>query len=465
MKKRNRLIFNISIMAIAFMYVLVLVLTNVGVVKSSIAYESGSYAEQYAKKKHLNTYELSDSQTGYFELHYEQFDYDINDGEVTIQGYNGLTSDLVIPAFIDGLLVTTIGENFFNNSPNVKSLYLPDLTKKIEAEVVDDITIYCNTDCIFYRNEETRREEYETKIAETESSQNKEVEMPEEEFFWNISISCDSDYANFFLDEIDFTYNETVSTIDITGYTGNDDLVVIPAYINGKPVTTVSMDLLGLSAVVIPGTVTDITGKSVQAIYSSIFAVELIFTMIAFTLTVIIINIVMPRNRAAEEYFLSAPQMFVSYLYVIIQAVFSILAIYKGVVGTTLASIISAAILAAYVLLISLVSAGKNQAKMVDQHIEQKTARMKEIKLSGKRLADNILDANVKKQVERFVEDLQHSDPSGVLASATIEDELALKIGELKDVISSGKTENILVMLSEVNRLLETRNDIVKNSK
>ena len=318
MKNKNRLIFNISIMAIAFMYVLVLVLTNVGMVKSSIAYESGSYAEQYAKKKHLITYELSDSQTGYFELHYEQFDYDINGDEVTIQGYNGLTSDLVIPAFIDGKLVTTIGENFFNNSPNVKSLYLPDLTKKIEAEVVDNITIYCNTDCIFYRIEETRRKEYEAKIAETELSQNKEVEMPEEEFFWNISITYDSDYANFFLDEIDFTYNETVSTIDITGYTGNDDLVVIPAYINGKPVTTVSIDLLGLDAVVIPGTVTDITGKSVQAIYSSMFAVELIFTIIAFALTIITINIVMPRNRAVTEHFLSAQQMFVSYLYVII---------------------------------------------------------------------------------------------------------------------------------------------------
>lgn len=463
MKNRNRLIFNISIIAITIIYVMVLILTNVGVIKASIAYEAGSYAEQYAEKNNLNTYELSDSQTRYFELHYEQFDYDISGGEVTIQGYSGLTVDLVIPVLIDGNIVTTIGENFFSNSPNVKSLYLPNTLEKIDAEVVDGITIHCNTDCKFYELEKLRQDEYAEKVAE--AFERNEDEMPEEEYFWNFNEAYDSDYINFFLDQIEFTYNETASTIDITGYTGKDDLVVIPAYINGKPVTTISMNLLGLGPVVIPSTVMDITGKSVQAMFGVTFAIELIFTVIAFALTIIMVNIVMPRKRTAEEYFLSSPQMIVSYLYVIAQYVFSILAIYKSIVGAVPAFLISVIILAIYVLLISLASAGRYQAKMVEQHIEQKTSRMKEIKLSGKWLADGIADANVRKQVERFAENLQYSDPSGVPASAAIEEELELKIGKLKEVIASGKEEDILSTLSEVDKILVTRNGIVKNSK
>lgn len=465
MKNKNRIIFNISIIVITVIYVIVLIFTNVGVIKASVAYEAGSYAEQYAEKNNLNTYELSDSQTGYFELHYEQFDYEVNGEEVIIQGYSGLTVDLVIPVFINGKIVTTIGKNFFSNSPNVKSLYLPDIIEKIDAEVIDDITIYCNADCKFYKLQKLRQDEYEAKLAEAEASEKKEAEIPEEEFFWNFNETYDSDYVNFFLDQIEFAYNETDSTIDIVGYTGNDDLVVIPAYINGKPVTTVSMNLFGLGPVVIPSTVMDITGKSVQAIYGATFAIELVFTVVAFAITIIMVNIVMPRKRTAEEYFLSAPQMIVSYLYVIVQVVFSILAIYKSIVGTIPAFLISVVIFAVYILFISLASAGRSQAKMVDQHIANKTSRMKEIKLSGKGLADGIADANVRKQVERFMENLQFSDPSGVSASVSIEDELELKIGELKEVIASGKAENILTMLSEINKILKTRNDIVKNSK
>jgi hypothetical protein len=54
-----------------------------------------------------------------------QFTYTTNNGTITIWGFTGTNSDVVIPSTIDGLPVTTIGHNAFDQS-NLTSLIMPN---------------------------------------------------------------------------------------------------------------------------------------------------------------------------------------------------------------------------------------------------------------------------------------------------------------------------------------------------
>jgi hypothetical protein len=60
-----------------------------------------------------------------------QFDYQTYDGGVAITGYTGTNANVIIPATIDGLPVTTIGFYAFS-SDDVENVTLPDSVTNIE---------------------------------------------------------------------------------------------------------------------------------------------------------------------------------------------------------------------------------------------------------------------------------------------------------------------------------------------
>ena len=54
------------------------------------------------------------------------FEYEIDDSEVTITNYTGAGGDVVVPDTIDGLPVTAIGDNAFCYCTSLTSITLPD---------------------------------------------------------------------------------------------------------------------------------------------------------------------------------------------------------------------------------------------------------------------------------------------------------------------------------------------------
>ena len=86
----------------------------------------------------------------------------------------------------------------------------------------------------------------------------------------------EEDYVFLPLSSIPFEYNLNGNNAEIVYYTGNDDVVAIPSYIDGHTVTKISMDLVGIAdVIVIPDTVTNITGKSVLYLTTALFIIEL----------------------------------------------------------------------------------------------------------------------------------------------------------------------------------------------
>lgn len=59
----------------------------------------------------------------------ENFEYEIIDGEMSIEGYTGNDTEIVIPDVIDGINVTQIGLFAFQNT-NLTSVIIPDTVTK-----------------------------------------------------------------------------------------------------------------------------------------------------------------------------------------------------------------------------------------------------------------------------------------------------------------------------------------------
>ena len=59
------------------------------------------------------------------------YTYTMENGEVTITGYNGTATELEIPAEIDGAPVTEIAQEAFMNQYGLTSVVLPDSLKTI----------------------------------------------------------------------------------------------------------------------------------------------------------------------------------------------------------------------------------------------------------------------------------------------------------------------------------------------
>ena len=427
----NRKTFNVITIIFAVIYALVLILGNVFYASLPVAVMPGSYAEQFADKKLLKKVDVSESEKGYFDWRYEEFDYNTTDqNNLSIERYTGKSTDLVIPAQINGHMVTRIGKDFFNGL-SVRSLYLPVTIIAIDAEPVKGIKIYCDKDSIFYKDNQDKG--------------------------WDLETVYDSTFVNFMLGDLPYGYNETEAGMELTRYYGDSDMIVIPSYINGKPVTTVSFDMLGnFKLVVFPNTVTEINGRVGKILFTAVFFFELIFSIIAFITVIIAVNIILPRYKNdIGEYMLSGSQMIISFAYLIIQLCFSILAIYFGIVSAGTAFVISLLLLCAYIVLIFMLQGGREHTQKVEERIAVQTETVRDLKSSVIGLSDGIQDKEAKKQVERVMEDIKYSPLRS--KNPAVESRLADEIDNLKVLIRENKNEETIKKCADILTLIKTR--------
>lgn len=72
-------------------------------------------------------------------VHAKDFQYSISEGTVTITGFipGIMDRDVIVPATIEGLPVTTIGQRAFSDHRNLTSVTIPDSVTSIESGAFD----------------------------------------------------------------------------------------------------------------------------------------------------------------------------------------------------------------------------------------------------------------------------------------------------------------------------------------
>lgn len=442
MKKAKRIVFaNVFIILVAVIYAFVLILGNVGVDKISVATVSGSYADTFAREHHIKQVNLAENQLEYFDEHYELFDYNVVNGQLVLDRYTGNSTELVVPAMIDGTIVVELTENFMESIQKVDRLYIPSTISTVGGSPRDNLTIYCTDNTLFYeKNKESK---------------------------WKFELLHDSDFVNFFLGDLEFNYNVSGGTAEVASYVGDKrDVLVIPAYINGYPVTSVTMDIYGIaSVVVIPETVKSIEGSYGILLYTPIFAIELFFSLLAFALALLSVNLILPRYKNLGDYMLRGNQMAAIILYVILQTGFSIYAIYFSALAPYFALIVSIVILLVYMLVVFMAGRGREQVIEVEKNIAQKTERMKSIKSMAKGMADGIEDKELRKEVQRLEEEIRFSDPVSSSTLDDVESEIERLLFKLKTAITAGDNETIKAVVDELLKQIRDRNVRCKAEK
>lgn len=437
----KRLHFNIITSIIAIVFIAILVAGNMFFEYSTVATVPGSYAEQFANKKGLKQIEVADSIKGMMDIRYETFEYNTTaQGTLSLEKYNGINKDLMLPEYINGVRVTEIGENFFTNEC-LNSVYIPETINKIRANPNGNIILYCDKDSQFYKDFCVKEERKENSDEES----------------WITDAALDSINYNPECSDIPFSYNVNGDSVDIVSYTGNDTIIAIPSYIDGRTVTKVSFDILGkYDVVVFPATVTEISGKVSALIYSTIFIIELIFTIIAFIIVIIAVNKILPNYRGRkEEYMLSGSQMVLTFLYLAAQITLCIRFIYFAYIPVIFALLISVALMAAYIVLVLLASQGKEHVYKVNDQAAQETASVRSLQSMVRGMADGIKDPEMKKAVTRMVEEIRYSAARS--KNTEIEVQIAEKIEALKALVKAEEKEKVIDECQTIIELMKSR--------
>lgn len=426
--KLSRIKYNIISIVLFLCFCVCFLIGNVFYAKIKVAVIEGSYADNYAKQKNLSEIELDETEKNYFDIRYETFQYNNNDdGTITIEKYTGISDKLVIPEKIDGKNVYGIGSNFFKTLSMVRDIYLPSSLSEIEYEQNDDnisnITFHCFKTCEYF-------------------ILNPEIEL-------NIDLMNDSEYINFSLGNCEFRYNDLGQEIEIVGYRGKDSNIVIPSYINGKPVTTVKFNMLGkYNLVVFPETVTKINGITSMFVSSDIWACAALFLAIAFIANMISINIVF--SRIGKEIILTSSSVIVTYLYLIIQGIYSCFTVYKRIGSLRQTIIVSVVLFILFIILFIGTIVGRNHSIEVDKHIEQETKNVKYLKSIAVDLSNKIDDEQLKNTVHYIEEEIKYmplkADNAEIIISL---------VESLKKDIESGNVESINKKCNDLKNLLK----------
>ena len=171
--------------------------------------------------------------TGVIEL--PEYEYEIDNGKVTITKYNGRDAEVVIPSVIEGYPVTKIGYEAFRGKPKLTSVTIPETIESIEYDVFENcaklktITILCRS-ASYYGSSFSGCEGctvygYEDSMAE--------------------DIAQDNEYDFVALDpsglpEYDYRVEDDGS-VTLIKYNGTEEEITTPAYIDGKKVKCVQL--------------------------------------------------------------------------------------------------------------------------------------------------------------------------------------------------------------------------------
>lgn len=432
----NRILYNIIAFFAMAVFVVVLILGHVSYAATPVVCEAESFAYQYASERNLPMGELPDTMKGALDWRYETFEYNNTSEGLLLTKYNGISADLVIPDSIDGSKVAGIDESLFDNA-SIKDVYV--------SENVGAIPEKSETTVLHLNKNDKRVKDLKTAG-------------------WIVETYDDSETPNYNLGTVPFEYNETDTSVDLKVYTGDESVLVIPSYINGKPVTDVSFDMLGkFSLVVLPATLTSISGTLAKTLFTPLFAIELIFTLIAFLIAMVVFNVKMPKLQRTGEVVLTGPQIVITVFYLIAQVIFAVLSIHTGRVNLYTAIIVSSILLVLEIAFVFLAGTGRKHVEKVDQQIKSSTEFMDNLKLETANLTNGITNSQIKRAVEEVVDEIQYSSPVSKDSLKMYEEKIAKEVEQLKEAIASGNDSEILKLSAVIVRDIKDRNNRAKS--
>ena len=199
---------------------------------------------------------------------------------------------------------------------------------------------------------------------------------------------------------------------------------------------------------------------------TAVFAVSYLFTTIAILAQIYVIRTAFYRGEGVKSKFYGFPIAKLGVIYLAVQLI-------AGLVFMALGMIVPVWLpLALYVVLLGVAAAGfvaadaaRDEVVRQEVKLEKDVSRMREFQAKGRALVTLNQVSEAARPLEKLAEDLRFSDPVSSEALTEIEDQLAECLAQLQEAVSAQKTEQILSVCQEAERILAERNQLCKLSK
>lgn len=434
----KRIIINTVLTLFVLLFVVVLVLSNTWYRSVPVATVPGSYAESYAKSHRLDNLELSDSLGQSFDIRYESFDYNIGSEGLVIEGYSGESTSLVVPQTIMGMAVTSIGDSFFESCPNVSEVYLPLSVSSIESESRTGVLLHIDPHSV--------------------------LTGQLEEDGWLVNEITDSEYIalNFCLGDNPFIYNYDEGGIEITGFTGDERIIIIPSHIDGKPVTKISMTLLGYKGVVIPETVNEITGRTYKYYVDITLVIGLVFAFIAFVAALVSINKIIPGKQGNNPSIIAPSLAGISMLFLLlVLGINAFIFVTGNLYSPVWILVIDFVLVGGYVLFVSVTASGEKHMVSVKSNQQAITAPTKNLKRTAAIVNFNAInDSDIKNRAQKLMEEIKYFAPASSTTVQGLDEKINEAIDKLNGAIDASDVDVEQSALDELELLIQQRSNI-----
>lgn len=199
---------------------------------------------------------------------------------------------------------------------------------------------------------------------------------------------------------------------------------------------------------------------------TAVFAVSYLFTTIAILAQIYVIRTAFYRGEGVKSKFYGFPIAKLGVIYLAVQLI-------AGLVFMALGLIVPVWLpLALYVVLLGIAAAGfvaadaaRDEVVRQEVKLEKDVSRMREFQAKGRALVTLNQVPEAARPLEKLAEDLRFSDPVSSEALTEIEDQLAECLAQLQEAVSAQKTEQILSVCQEAERILAERNQLCKLNK
>ena len=109
-----------------------------------------SYAENWAKRHGAEYALVSDTDAAIAQLHLGTFDYDVKNGGCVIVNCNSISSEIVLPAEIDGYPVVGVEETAFDGCGGLTAVYVPETVEEFAPLHTEQYVVHCYADSAAY---------------------------------------------------------------------------------------------------------------------------------------------------------------------------------------------------------------------------------------------------------------------------------------------------------------------------
>lgn len=160
-----------------------------------------------------------------------------------------------------------------------------------------------------------------------------------------------------------------------------------------------------------------------------------------------------------KEKFNGMPVVYAARAYFIVQLIMGFVEILRPV-NFRASILINVVILACGIISLLIVSAGKKEINRVEEKVQEKVFFIKELQTDVEILLEKINDEQTKKELNALVDTIKYSDPMSHSQLATIENQINIKVQELKQ--NEHDNEEIKQKCSELQQLFAERNKKAK---